>query len=138
MKTQRVRSAFERYVITLPVASIVPQREIPNSTKTTACYQQIEASLEHIGLIEPLVVFEREKGSFLLVDGHSRFEILKSKGATEVKCILARDDESYTYNKRVNHAPPIAQHFMLLEVLKNGVPEERVAAALNVDVRTIR
>ena len=138
MKSQRVHSAFGRYVVTLPVASIVPQREVPASTRKAASYRQMAASLEHVGLIEPLVVHEYQNGSYLLLDGHSRLEILKARGITEVKCILARDDESYTYNKRVNYVPPVAQHFMLLEVLKNGVSEARVAAALNVDIHTIR
>jgi hypothetical protein len=68
----------------------------------------------------------------------TRFEILKSRGAKEVACILARDDESYTYNKRVSAVPPILQHYMLLRVLENGVTEERVAAALNVDIKSVR
>jgi RepB plasmid partitioning protein len=51
---------------------------------------------------------------------------------------LARDDEGYTYNRRVSHVSPITQHFMLLRVLENGVSEERIAAALNVDIRSVR
>jgi RepB plasmid partitioning protein len=48
------------------------------------------------------------------------------------------DDEAYTYNKRVNHAPPVAEHFMILKALSNGVGEERIAQVLNVDVSAIR
>jgi hypothetical protein len=32
----------------------------------------------------------------------------------------------------------MAQHFMLLRVLENGLSEERVAAALNVDIGSVR
>ena len=74
----------------------------------------------------------------MLLDGHLRFEALKILGREEVNCILSTDDESYTYNKRVNHIPPVAQHFMLMEALKSGVAEERIAATLNVDVAAIR
>ena len=42
-------------------------------------------------------------------------------------------DEAYTYNRRVNHAPPVALHFMILKALTKGVRETRLAAALNVD-----
>jgi len=73
-----------------------------------------------------------------LLDGHLRLDILKRTGATEVRVIFATDDEAYTYNKRVNHAPPVAQHFMILKAIKNGVSEERIAAALNVNVGSIR
>jgi ParB-like nuclease domain len=89
----------------------------------TVCYKQIASSLEHVGLIEPLAVFEQPDGKFLLVDGHKRFAILKSRGIVEVACILATDDEAYTYNRRVSYVPPIAQHLMLLRVLESGVSE---------------
>jgi hypothetical protein len=67
-----------------------------------------------------------------------RLEILKSIGVKEVKCLLATDDEAYTYNRHVNHIPAVAQHFMLLEALKNGLTEERIAAALDVSLDSIR
>jgi hypothetical protein len=120
------------------MSHITPQREPPATTKGKPCYKQIASSLEHVGLIEPLVVFEQPDGRFLLLDGNTRFSILKSMGRTEVACIIAEDDEAYTYNRRVSHVPPISQHFMLLRVLENGVSEDRVAAALNVDIRAIR
>ena len=51
--------------------------------------------------------------------------------------MLATDNESYTYNRRVNYIPPIAQHHMILRALSH-VSEERIASALNVTVATIR
>ena len=106
------------------------------SDEKQSLLQADRSSLEHVGLIEPLVVFEQTDGSFILVDGNTRFSILKSRGITEVACIVAKDDEAYTYNRRVSHVPPISQHFMLLRVLENGVSEDRVAAALNVDIQS--
>ena len=138
MTRKATKAAFGRYIVTLPVSRITPQREPPAATKSKPCYKQIAASLEHVGLIEPLVVFAEPDGNFMLVDGNTRFAILKSRGITEVACIVAKDDEAYTYNRRVSHVPPISQHFMLLRVLENGVSEDRVAAALNVDIRAIR
>ena len=132
------KAAFGSQILTLSITTIVPQREPTLAMKETACYKQIVSSLEHIGLIEPLVVYAQAQGTFLLVDGNSRFEILKSRGVKDVACILAKDDESYTYNKRVSAVPPILQHYMLLRVLENGVTEERVAAALNVDIKSVR
>jgi RepB plasmid partitioning protein/ParB-like nuclease domain len=138
MTTIPTKTAFGRYIVTLPTTSINAQRETTPAMQRTSCYRQIASSLEHVGLIEPLVVFKQSDGKFLLIDGNTRFAILKSRGIAEVACILATDDESYTYNRRVSYVPPIAQHFMPLRVLENGVSEERVAAALNVDIRTIR
>jgi RepB plasmid partitioning protein/ParB-like nuclease domain len=138
MTRKVTKHAFGRYIVSLPISRITAQREVSTTTRNSSCYKQIASSLEHVGLIEPLVVYEQPDGDFILVDGNTRFSILKARGVAEVACIVAKDDEAYTYNRRVSHVPMITQHFMLLRVLENGVSEERVAAALNVDISAIR
>src|SRR5262249_4892215 len=101
-------------------------------------YKQVASSLEHVGLIEPIVIFPKNKEHYLLLDGHMRVDILKSRRVTKVRAIIATDDEAYTYNKRVSHTPAIAQHFMILKALAEKVSEERIAKALNVNVAKIR
>lgn len=135
---QKVKAAFSQQVVFLPISSIVPRKEISGDLRKTATYKRISTSLEHIGLIEPLVVFPRGPNDYLLLDGHSRLDILKKRGATEVRAVFAADDEGYTYNKHVNHAPPVAEHFMILKTLSCGVSEERIAEVLNVEVAAIR
>ena len=73
MTHKAVNRAFGRYIVNLPMSSITAQREPPGPTKSMACYKRIASSLEHIGLIEPLVVFEQTKGSFLLVEATQDF-----------------------------------------------------------------
>jgi len=138
MSSSTVKAAFERHVVLLPLDNIAPQKEITNGQRDGDFYRQLKASLMNIGLIEPLVVYPREPGNYLLLDGHVRFEILKSMGVKETRCLLSTDDEAYTYNRHVNHIPAIAQHYMLLEALKNGLTEERLAAALDVSLESIR
>jgi ParB-like chromosome segregation protein Spo0J len=94
--------------------------------------------LQHVGLIEPLVVFPAAEDQYWLLDGHLRLEILKARDVLEVRCLMATDDEAYTYNKRVNFLPAIAEHYMILKAITNGVSEETIAAALDVDVADIR
>ena len=138
MSHSAVKAAFEKQIIVLPIGIIVPQKEITTSHRNGEFYKQLTASLKHIGLIEPLVVYPRGPGDYLLLEGHLRLEILKSIGVTEAKCLLSTDDEAYTYNRHVNHIPAVAQHFMLLEALKTGLTEERIAAALDVSLESIR
>ena len=102
-----------------------------------AC-KHLRASLEHIGLIEPLAVFPQGKDRFLVVNGNLRLHILRELGVTSARCTVALDDESYTYNKRVNSLSPITEHFMILKAIANGVTEERIAIGLNIDVEGIR
>src|SRR5688572_12890414 len=132
-----VTQAFQPDIIVVNTASIIPIKTITAAFRKTDVYRRIAASLEHVGLIEPLIVFPTQKGTYLLLDGHTRLDILVATGKTTVNCLQSTDNESYTYNKRVNHIPPIAQHHMILRALAH-VSEERIAKALNVSVSTIR
>jgi RepB plasmid partitioning protein/ParB-like nuclease domain len=138
MSISAIKAAFDTQIVVLPLDIIVPQKDATKRYRYAEFYKQLITSLKHVGLIEPLVVYPRGPADYLLLDGHVRFEILKSMGVKEAKCLLSTDDEAYTYNRHVNHIPPIAQHFMLLEALKTGLTEERIAAALNISVESIR
>lgn len=74
----------------------------------------------------------------MLLDGHVRHMILKSLGEAGAKCLIATDDEGFTYNHKVNRLSAIQEHFMIRRALKNGVTESRIARSLNVDVARIR
>lgn len=134
----QLKKAFDQLIVTLPIASIRVQREINGDHRRAICYKQIEASIDEIGLIEPLVIFQQEPELYLLLDGHLRLDALRRKGRETVECILSKDDEAYTYNRKVNSIPPVAQHLMILKALKNGLTEERIAASLRVNIDAIR
>jgi hypothetical protein len=139
MTIDRTKVAFQSRLMRIPIADICPlKEELTPAQRSQMKYRQIAASVLHIGLVEPLVVFPHGEARYLLVDGHTRLDILKQNGAAEVECLVAADDESYTYNKRVNYLPPIAEHCMILKALTNGVTEARIAEALDVDVAEIR
>ena len=138
MAARHVTAAFKQHEVVLAIESLILQKEIKPAYRKSNTYKQIAAFLDNVGLIEPVVVFPRGPNDYLLLDGHLRVDILKGRGVIEVRAIFATDDEAYTYNKRVNHAPPIAQHFMILKALANGLSEERIASALNVNVANIR
>jgi RepB plasmid partitioning protein/ParB-like nuclease domain len=138
MEDPKIRPAFDRQVVILPIDVIVPQKELAADFRKSITYKRISASLEHVGLIEPIVVYPRGPRDYLLLDGHTRLDVLKQRGVAEIRAIFAMDDEAYTYNKRVNHAPPVAEHFMMLKALSHGVSEERLAQVLDVSVSSIR
>jgi RepB plasmid partitioning protein/ParB-like nuclease domain len=136
--TEPVRIAFQKVECTLPVAKIVPLHPIAPEYRQTTKYKLISSSIETLGIIEALVVYPKSPDEYLLLDGHSRLDALKELGVSEVRCTLSIDDEGYTYNKKVNHASNVAQHFMILKALENGVAEERLAEVLGLDVKSIR
>ena len=132
-----VKRSFQPEVVSIATVAIVPIKTVSVAYRKTETYRRIAASIAHVGVIEPLVVFPTPGGTYLLLDGHTRLDVLVTMGVEAVSCILATDNESYTYNKRVNYIPPIAQHYMILRALAH-VSEERIAAALNVTVAAIR
>jgi len=138
--TDKVRLACEREIIAVPVDRILPTRMFDEAITKSSKYRCIEASIRELGLIEPLAVYPepKGKGTFMLLDGHIRYMILKSIGEPTAKCLVETDDEAFTYNHKVSRLPAVQEHYMILRALKNGVSETRLARALNVDVTSIR
>jgi hypothetical protein len=48
-----------------------------------------------------------DTGPYMLVDGHLRHAALMDLGNSEAPCLIADDDEAFTYNKRVNRLSTI-------------------------------
>src|SRR3546814_7920739 len=71
---------------------------------------------------------------YSLLDGHLRVEVLKDLGITEVECLVAADDDTYTYNKRINRLAPIQEHRMIQRAIDRGVPRARIADALGLEI----
>jgi hypothetical protein len=46
-----------------------------------------------------------------------------------VFCLLATDDEAFTYDKRINRLAPIQEHIMIIRAIERGVSEQRIARA---------
>ncbi len=130
--------SFDSHCVDLPLNQITPIRTITPALRATAKYRQIATSIREVGLVEPLVAFANPDGTYLLLDGHVRYDILKTLQKTTVRCILATDDEAHSYNKRVNRLSTIEEHRMILKAIAHGVTERRIASVLNVNIDAIR
>jgi ParB-like chromosome segregation protein Spo0J len=73
----------------------------------------------------------------MLLDGHIRLIVLSDMGYSDAPCLVAKDDEGYTYNSRINRLSTIQEHFMIRRAIERGVAPERLAKALSVDVSHI-
>ena len=138
--SKQVSLAFDPQGMMVPVAAILPLKHLTFPMKSSHKYQQVLSSVREIGLIEPLIIFPQNENSdtYLLLDGHVRLEVLKQIGESHARCLIAKDDETYTYNKRVNRMATIQEHNMILKATRNGVSEERIAKVLKVDIASIR
>ena len=129
MSTPKI--GFELRKVRISLEMILPVRKIENPHKTITRYQAVVTSIKEVGLIEPLVVFpqKNQPGHYLIMDGHLRYFALKELGMTEVDCIVSHENESFTYNSKINRVSPIQEHVMITKAIKNGVSPERIAAA---------
>lgn len=121
------------------IDKILPSHKASATLAISAKFKQIRSSIVEIGLIEPLIVTPADpaSGQHVLLDGHVRLVAMVELGFKEVACLIATDDEAYTYNNRVNRLSSVQEHFMIRRAIDNGVSAERLANALSVDISQI-
>jgi hypothetical protein len=110
------------------------------SLQETSKYRQVKASIEEVGLIEPLSIstVDRKTSRHLLLDGHIRLMALRELGESQALCIVANDDETYTYNNRVNRLSSVQEHIMIRRAIERGLSPERLAKALCLNVSLVK
>jgi hypothetical protein len=135
-----LRLGFEETSLRIPLDAISPIRNVTDAVRASIKYKQIAASIAEVGIIEPPVVIRdaHDPESFHLLDGHLRIDIERGRGQKEAVCLIATDDEAFTYNRRISRMATIQEHKMILNAIKKGASEDRLARALNVDISNIR
>lgn len=136
--SSNITYAFHNELLMLPVSEIVLTHQIDKHPEKSVKYQSILASIQEIGIIEPLVVYPDDDHQYILLDGHLRLHALKMSGADKVLCMISTDDEGFTYNKQINRLTTIQEHNMLMKTIERGVSDESIAKTLNIDLKTLR
>jgi hypothetical protein len=118
---------------------LLPSHKVPEGLLNSRKFKQILSSIDAIGLIEPLTIGKADKqsGQHILLDGHIRLLALQQLGFIDAPCLVATDDETYTYNARINRLSTIQEHFMIRRAVERGVTPARLAKALSVDVANV-
>ncbi len=139
-RQKQIAQSFEKTTLRIRLSDILPLRDVTDKVRKSSKYNQIYASIREVGIIEPPVVIRDKDDANLyhLLDGHLRMDILKANNASEVVCLVATEDEAFTYNKRINKLATIQEHKMILNAIQKGVPEERLSKALNINIHSIR
>ncbi|HEY7747533.1 MAG TPA: plasmid partitioning protein RepB C-terminal domain-containing protein [Aestuariivirgaceae bacterium] len=137
-----VKMSFDQTTVMLPLDQIIPTRKLGDKVRRTDKYQSILASIKELGVIEGLAVFPHQSSinkpvQYLLLDGHMRLEALKDLGAKAALCLISTDDEGFTYNRQVSRISTVQEHFMIRRAIDRGVSADKIASALNIDVRSI-
>lgn len=130
---------FDMETCQVSLDCLLPSKKVVNGTMSTRKYKQVVSSISEIGLIEPLSVIpaDSERSEYLLLDGHLRVLALKELGMETAPCLIAKDDETFSYNHRINRLSTVQEHYMLRRAIDRGVSRERLARAFNVNLSAI-
>lgn len=134
----RVERGFEGNPVELSISELIPSKNLDDTRiSTSKKFCKVLSSIRAVGVIEPLIVFPAGENKFVLLDGHIRLIAARQLELSSLPCLVAKDDESFTYNRRVNRLATIQEHLMVKKALQRGLSEERLAEALDVDVGSI-
>lgn len=134
-----VKLSFERTTVRISIHDIAPLHQITPAVKKGIKYRQICSSIKEVGIIEPpVVVRSGQKGHYLMLDGHLRLEAYKDLGREYMVCLIATDDEAFTYNRHISRLASVQEHKMIMRAIERGVPETTIAKALDVRMKTLQ
>ena len=82
----KVSLGFDLAPLTVQIGKILPSRKTPVGVATSRKFMQIRASIQEIGLIEPLSVgpADHKTGQHIILDGHIRLIALQELNYGEV------------------------------------------------------
>lgn len=135
-----LKAAFEIQPVVLQLDVLRSTRPLPGMATASKKFLQILASVATVGLVEPIVVarIADSQSTFRILDGRLRVEALRRLSITEATCLVATDDEAYTYNKHINRLTAAQDARMIAKAIERGVPRERIASVLGIDLNTVK
>lgn len=135
-----IKHCFDRTILDLKVEKIRVLVPLKKQVLQTPKFRSILSSVRELGIIEPLAVHpsQGQIDQFDLLDGRLRLEAVKILGQSSVRCMVALDDESFTYNKQINRIASVQEYRMIRAALAKGASEERIAKVLAIDIKKVR
>jgi len=135
-----IRHCFDRAILDLKIDRIRVLVPLKKQVLVTPKFRSILSSVKELGIIEPLAVYpsQGQPDYFDLLDGRLRLEAVRSLGQSTVRCMVALDDESFTYNRQINRIASVQEYRMIRAALAKGASEERIAKVLAIDVKKVR
>ena len=116
--------------VDVAVGELVPLHERRIKLQSNAGFRKIRASIQEVGLIEPLCVYQ-DGDTYVILDGYLRFKACEQLGIDAVPCILYPSKEAYTFNRMVNRLSPVQEIRMLRRSLET-VDQKTIARAFGM------
>ena len=93
MSLLRRKGLFESTkVLFLPIAAISPNPDQPRTCFSREGLEELPASIQERGVLQPLSVRRSKNGGYELISGERRLRASRMAGLTEVPCILVSVD----------------------------------------------
>ena len=93
MSLLRRKGLFESTkVLFLPIAAISPNPDQPRTCFSREGLEELAASIQELGVLQPLSVRWSKNGGYELISGERRLRASRMAGLTEVPCILVSVD----------------------------------------------
>jgi ParB-like chromosome segregation protein Spo0J len=140
LKVRPLKTTFETQPVVLHLKTLESSRQLPRTATSGKKFLQILASIATVGLVEPLIVarIAGSREAFRILDGRLRIEALRRLGLEKAQCIVATDDEAYTYNRYISRLTSAQDARMIAKAIGHGVSRERIAQVLGIDVNTVK
>ncbi len=133
-----INNGFNDKCIIVNKSDLVYGKDLPVNIKASVKYNQIKSSISEIGIIEPVVIYIDNDGNKTILDGHLRVEVIKDLEIQYLCCLIAKDEESYSYNRYLNRITVVQEHRMIIKAVEDGVSEDKLSEALNISVSALK
>ncbi|GAB3266053.1 ParB/RepB/Spo0J family partition protein [Chitinimonas naiadis] len=136
------QQAFDGRTISVKLDRLIPTRTYTSALTRGAKFLSVISSIQELGIIEPLIVYPEDPDhlkttNYLVLDGGYRLVALRQLRAKTALCIVAHDDEGFTYNRQLNRVGAVQEHRMILTAIQRGLSPERIATVLRIDVKRV-
>ena len=109
---------------------LVPLNARNINLKSSRGYNRLLATINAVGLIEPLAVYP-ENGHYVILNGYLRYKACEQLKVATIPCIIYQDKEAYTFNRMVNNLSGFQERKMLQKSLEK-IDEKTVAKAFGM------
>ena len=132
-----LKPAFDLNSVKIRISDLEETANRKNYKKLIS-YNSILSSIREVGIIQPLVVcISPNNGKYKILDGHVRFYALRELKQKYVYCIIANDNERYTFDAQINNLSTFQKAAMIAKAVKNRVSVKRIASALGISEKQI-
>ena len=80
-------------VQSIDIDLIAPNPHQPRKNFDEAALNELAASIEEFGLIQPVVLYKQNEGSYILIAGERRLRACKKLGRADIKAVILDADE---------------------------------------------